>query len=132
MATSAMVFMVEEQDDNTFKATGIYVHGDGYLDGVGKTLTRSWTDPVKLRNLYRSNFPYLSSLGDVLESCSCINSHEPIQRKCYTGITKATLLKRLESERDMHDFVYLFDELHETWRWYSREDDAWLEVSTTP
>lgn len=48
--------------------TSIYVHWDGYPDGVGATLLESYTDEDKIRKLIALGD--MSSLQDTVEACA--------------------------------------------------------------
>ena len=58
MSTSASV--AYQHEDGQVEA--IYVHSDGYLDGVGKTLLEHYNDPMKAEALI--NLGDLSVIGN--------------------------------------------------------------------
>jgi len=55
-------------EDEKGKIHAIYVHSDGYPDGVGLCLLRSYSSFKKAKELFK--FGNASSLGDTLKECS--------------------------------------------------------------
>lgn len=76
MATRSLIGV--ENADGT--VTSIYCHSDGYLRGVGKTLTTHYTDPAKIAALIALGD--LSSLGPEIGQKHDFNNPRPGYEWC--------------------------------------------------
>lgn len=87
MGTRTAIF--QEQTDGTFM--GIYVHLDGYIEGVGRTLVEYYQDREKIGELIQAKMP-LRCLGTTTEKVSdeqfskaLKQSHEEADKYCVVG-----------------------------------------------
>lgn len=118
MATRSIIGLLNEK---TNKVSYIYSHWDGYPDGVGTTLCRSYTDLTKIKSLI--NLGDISSLSEnVSPPVGVVHTFN----KPYSGVTvayrrdrgeKSVSTKKKTTDRDSFidvgdnhgaEYVYLF------------------------
>jgi len=112
MATRSMVGMKTESGE----VVASYVHFDGYLSGVGRTLVEHYTDPKVVKDL--CEIGYLRSLKDSLDE-SYATSGWVNEDSVYAMYLDDS--DYLEEAWDNYgvDFIYLYD--NGTW-YYAMHD----------
>lgn len=102
---------------------GIYCHNDGYLNGVGKTLCKHYTDEIKVDSLIALGD--ISSLG--VEVVPTDNKTKDFSKFCFAyardnGENYETVKPRFISLRSAKNsgikFMYIFG-LDGKWRYYN-------------
>lgn len=97
--------------------TYIYVHFDGYLDGVGKALLENFNDEAKVRALIAEG-DHSSISGEVESYIS--GGEEYSKRICsLSGYKRAY-------GRDM-DYGYLF--INGKWKYFDRSNGRWMPLT---
>jgi hypothetical protein len=110
MATRSMVGMKTE----TGEVVASYIHYDGYLSGVGRTLVEHYTDPKVVKDLCEVG--YLRSLKDTLDESYADSGWDNEDYALYLYDSDY-----LEEAWDNYgvDFIYLYD--NGTWNYATHD-----------
>lgn len=133
MSTRAYVF--EKLADNDYR--GIYVHFDGYPEGVGRTLIDNYKIPEKVSELI--DLGSLSVLGPTIGKKIEFNTYgnnEDDYNQClaYYRDRGEELEIMHETNLDVNEmsywisYVYLYD--HCTKTWYVWTDNGWKDLAS--
>ena len=95
--------------DSTNKIFSIYVHWDGYLEGVGTTLLKFYNDKTKIMKLISNG--NISSLDDTVETTQFYESVSSHDEKAKIFVNK------IKWKKTFQEFNYLW------------KDGDWYEVS---
>lgn len=122
MSTKAAIFV---WDDNM---EGIYVHYDGYLDGVGQTLLNHYNDVHLAEELIELGD--LRYVGDTIEECEPYNESSRYRSKvidCFSENWRDEIIDYLEYNCSSIDYCYIWDTRGDTWLVYSNSlgDDVY-------
>ncbi len=98
--------------------TYIYVHFDGYLDGVGKTLLSDFNDEAAVAALIAEGDHSSIISGDVVSYKS--RGEEAINRKCTLDKYKRV------TGRDLH-YGYLF--INGKWKYFNQSNGRWMPLT---
>jgi len=105
-------------EDDKGKIHAIYVHSDGYPDGVGHCLLTYYNDYKKAKDLFQ--FGNASSLGSTLKECSFYERDwGRNEEKARTYNNEWCLLNDVSGDVFI-EFVYLFKRKH----WYVSEQKS--------
>jgi hypothetical protein len=109
MATRSAIIMKTEKG-----YLGIYCHHDGYLEGVGFTLAKHYTDPEKVKKLI--SLGDISSLGEEVEPKDNAHSYNTPEKNVTVAYgrdrgeenTKALFNKNLKKLLNNIDHSYYY------------------------
>lgn len=131
---STRSYIAKKQPDESFKA--IYVHFDGYPEGVGNTLTTSFTDESKVDKLLELGA--LSYLGKDIDTPNNFNNRNPdynVTMTYHRDRGDSLEINEFSTLEDMLDFFdeswgeYLYVFENGEWLVKNNEDDYFKEVT---
>lgn len=130
MATNSKIAI--EQKDGSI--VGVYCHNDGYLAGVGYTLTKHWNDPVKLKEAI--DLGNASCWGPVIGEKINFDNRDPDIQNCHYGRDRdeqnqeSTTYKNQQEYKDDEgfcSFIYLLKNTGE-WQYSKYKDNNWYPL----
>ena len=114
MSTNSAI--IARYNEDTYR--GIYVHWDGYPEGVGNKLVKYYTNPEKIAKLLALGS--LSSLGEEIETCRDYGKGRKEKTYFIEGDGFETVVSEILETYYTLEYIYCFD-IYDDKKWHFKE-----------